>query len=195
MIVWDPEDVNKRIYINENVLLGEVVKIFQSMTIPVQMIDDVVQNLNRQTEDEINFAKAQLESLNRQLGTLLLRGERLLDMKLDGQIDGEIYDRKRKEIEEEIKKTRVGIERHQTIDQGFKRYVRSAFSLASRVHELFQNATLFEKRELMSCVFSNIILNGKNPCISLKKPFHLMVNLSYCADWLPGRDSNPRPID
>ncbi len=123
--------------------------------------------------------------MNRQFGQLLLRGERLLDMKLDGQIDGEIYKRKRKEIEEEIKKTRAGIERYQTIDQGFKKYVISAFSLASRVYELFQNANLFEKRELMSCVFSNIILNGKSPCISLKKPFNLMVNLSQCTDWLP----------
>jgi len=82
--------------VNEKVLLDEMGKIFQSMTIPVKMIEDVVENLNRHTEDGINFAKAQLDSLNRQLGNLLSMGERLLDMKLDGQIDAEIYDRKRK---------------------------------------------------------------------------------------------------
>ncbi len=186
LIVWDPEDTTKKVYINENILLGEVNKIFQSMTIPVSMIEDIVQNINRQTEDEMNFAKAQLESLNRQLGQLLLRGERLLDMKLDGQVNSEIFDKKRKEIDEEINKTRAGIERHQTIDNGFKRYVISAFSLASRVYELFQNANLFEKRELINCVFSNIILNGKNPDICLRKPFDLMVENAGCDDWLRG---------
>lgn len=185
LIAWNPEATTKKVWVNEKVLLDEMAKIFQSMTIPVKMIEDVVENLNRQTEDEINFAKAQLESLNRQLGNLLTRGERLLDMKLDGQIDGEIYDRKRKEIEEEIKKTRAGIERHQTIDNGFKKYVISAFSLASRVYELFQNANLSEKRELINCVFSDIILHGKNPRFSLREPFHLMINLGECTDWLP----------
>ncbi len=47
LITWDPENPTKRLYINENVLLDEVSKIFQSMTVPVKMIEEVVENLNR----------------------------------------------------------------------------------------------------------------------------------------------------
>ena len=185
LIAYNPENPNKKIWINENTLLEEVESIFKSMKLPVDMVQRVIKFVNEESNKEIEIQKNKLNELNRTIGQLESRASRLIDMKLDGHIDQESFEKKKKELDEEIKKAQAGIELYQIGDEGFKKYVIDAFSLSSRVHELFTKADLFEKRNLINCVCSNIILNGKNPCISLRKPFNLMVNLGGCTEWLP----------
>lgn len=184
LIAWNPESNTKKVWVNENVILDKVKEIFKSMTIPTETIEKVIKTVNDKCNEEINFSKNQITQLNRQLGQIKTRSDRLIDMKLDDQIDAATFERKKREIDEEMNRLKESITLHEMTGDGFKKYVIDALSLSSRVYELFEKGNLSEKRELINCVFSDIILNGKNSHLALRKPFNLMVNLSVCSDWL-----------
>ena len=67
--------------------------------------------------------------------------------------------------------------------------------MASRAYDLFERSTIEEKRQLIGYVFSNLEMKGATLRYTLKKPFNLFVDLASYKEWLPGPDSNQRPID
>ncbi len=89
----------------------------------------------------------------------------------------------------------VEIEMHDNADTHFKETLTTAFYLASKSYDLFICSKNDEKRRLINFVFSNIQLTGKNVSYTLRCPFDIMAKMNHNEDWLPGRDSNPRPID
>ena len=109
-------------------------------------------------------------------------------MVLNNLITEEIYNIKKAEIEKEMKSTIVEIQLHEQADNNFKECLITAFYLASKSYDLFICSKNCEKREIINFVFSNIQLEGQKLGYSLRKPFDMMVNLSYCADWLPTID-------
>ena len=58
-------------------------------------------------------------------------------------------------------------------------------SLASRAYEIFESSKIAEKRQLINFMFSNLRMNGEKLRFSLKKPFHLMADLTSHHEWLP----------
>jgi site-specific DNA recombinase len=69
------------------------------------------------------------------------------------------------------------------------------FELASKAHDLFKSSELEEKRRIIALVFPNLEMNAAKLVFTLRKPFDMMMNVSHRKEWLPGKDSNLRPID
>ena len=79
-------------------------------------------------------------------------------------------------------------------DDGFNKNVMTIFELASKAHDLFKSSELEEKRRIIALVFPNLEMNSAKLVFTLRKPFDMMMNLSHRKEWLPGKDSNLRPI-
>jgi hypothetical protein len=84
---------------------------------------------------------------------------------------------------------------HHTADDSYRVTLSSLVSLMSRAYTLFQSSKNEQKRQLINFMFSNLKLEGVKLQYSLRSPFHLMVNPQSYEEWLPGPDSNQRPID
>ncbi len=111
------------------------------------------------------------------------------------RITKDIYDRKHTQLSARQQEINRLLEQHHSGNEQFKNALASLITLASRAYDLFESSTIDEKRQLIGYVFSNLKMKGATLRYSLKKPFNLFVELGSYQEWLPGQDSNLRPID
>ena len=74
-------------------------------------------------------------------------------------------------------------------DDNFKESLISLITLASNADALFAGSNNEEKRKILNCVFSNLMLKGATLCYELRKPFDMMVACDDFAKWLRLVDS------
>ena len=65
--------------------------------------------------------------------------------------------------------------------------------IANSAAELFPHMQNEEKRELISLVLSNPVIEDASVRYDYKKPFDMFVDMENIEKWRGGRDSNPRP--
>jgi len=195
LITWNPNDIKKKLYVPENDILRQVSDIFKSITVPKDMIDEITSYLQQSHEAEKQYHSNKINVLRKDEDNTQNKINRLLDLYLERSINEAVYNSKNKDLENQLAKVRAEKEIHQGADGDFKTTIVTAFNLANKASELFESSKTSEKRELINFVFSNLSLRGAKLEYALRKPFDMMVNLSSRADWLLGRDSNPRPID
>jgi site-specific DNA recombinase len=185
LMVWNPENPKKKIWVNENEVLEKIENVFKSMVIPKEMLEQIRTHLQGLHDDEKDYYKARIDDLNRRLALAHSKYDRLIDMNLEGSITGDIFAKKDKELKEEMANLKTDIAMNDIADEKFKTLVITVLELATQSYELFLYATLSEKRSLIDFVFSDITLTGRNLNYTLRKPFDLIVDLSKCEDWLP----------
>ena len=110
------------------------------------------------------------------------------------RITKDIYDRKHTQLVNRQHEVGTLLEQHHSGDEQFKIALTNLVSLASKAYDIFERSTNEEKRQLMGYVFSNLGLEGAKLRFSLKPPFNLFTDLTTYQEWLPGPDSNQRPI-
>ena len=64
--------------------------------------------------------------------------------------------------------------------------------IANSAAELFPHMQLEEKRELISLVLSNPLIEDASIRYDYKKPFDMFVDMENIEKWRRARDSNPR---
>ena len=116
-------------------------------------------------------------------------------MRLSKSITQDAYDKKATELKERQRQMNAELKIHNDADEQFGVTLTSLISLASKAYEIFESSKITEKRQLIAFMFSNLRMNGVKLLFDLKQPFNLMMNLRSHAEWLPGKDSNLRPID
>ena len=194
LISRDPQNPSKKVFVKEQDMLEEISQVFKSLQFPKDMLEEITKYLKTSHEAEKDYHAQKTKELHKQKQLADSKLNKLVDMVLNGLINEEIYERKKEEITQELISIKVEIEIHDQANDSFKEMLITAFYLASKSYDLFICSKTEEKRRLISFVFSNIQLKGKKLEYTLRKPFDMMVGLGTCKDWLPGRDSNPRPI-
>ena len=190
LIVWNPENQKKKVWVNEADILKEIGGVFKSMQIPKEMLEDVNEHLENSCNAEKEYHEEKMVLLRRQLKIAEGKTNKLLDSLLDedSSVTKDMFNRKNAEIQKEIANLRTEIAMHDVADEGFKVLAITVFQVASDAYDLFEYGTLSERRSLIDFVLSDITLTGKKLGYTLRKPFDLMVNLGTCPDWLPRVD-------
>ncbi len=70
-----------------------------------------------------------------------------------------------------------------TADEGFEITLDVLLDLTSCSHSLFESSSNKQKQQILQIIFSNLLLNGKNPYVTLAKPFDKFVNWSEFTSW------------
>ena len=181
----NPDNIKKYLYIREDEILKQVEAIFKSIQLPPALLKQITEHLKKSHESEVEYHKAKMGDINRELGQVQSRIEKLIGMHIDGAVDKILFDRKKAKLDEQMQILETDREMHKTGDSKFKDALITAFKLTTQAHDIFLYSKNEEKRQLINYVFSNLTLTGKEPCICLRKPFNLMVNLSEQPTWLP----------
>ncbi len=187
--------VTKKVYVKEQDVLAEVSNVFAKIKFPNEMLEIITDNLKKTHDFEQEHYQIKLSDIESRVKSEEQKQNRLLDALLNGSITQLIFANKKAEIEQNIANLERERAMYKSADKNFKNAVITAFQLASRLHDIFLVSKNCEKREIINFVFSKLELRGKNLEYTLRCPFDLMLENATCADWLPGRDSNPRPID
>ena len=195
LISHDPADPKRKIWTKEDAVLDQIRDVFRSIQIPEAVLAEIVDSLKKTHQSEKDYHQASVESLNKENWLITKRLDALLDEYLDKSITKDMYDRKHGQLIQRRQEIQEMLERHHAGDEQFRIAVSTLVSLASKAGQIFDRSTTDEKRQLIGYLFANLEMKGSNLCYTLKNPFNLFVDLASYQEWLPGQDSNLRPID
>jgi site-specific DNA recombinase len=191
LITYDPENINKKIYVKEKPVLQEIEAIFKSMQLEPEMLKEVTGYIKNTAVNEKEIYQKHIRELKCEYTKTLTKLNNLNDLFLEGLFDKDTFQTKRQELTEQRDKTLDKIELHNKADDNFQETMIRLIELASGAYEAFKGSKASYKNKLIKLVFSNLKLNGWKLEYSLRPPFNGFVNLGKNSEWCGWRDLNP----
>jgi site-specific DNA recombinase len=129
--------------------------------------------------------------------------------KLDGYVSVGFFDRKSVDWRAQQAEILRKIEQHQNANCSYLEEGVRLLELGQKSVKLYEKQEMKEKRRILDFVFSNCLWKDGTLVPNYRKPFDILAltNSAYQKQkatsraksglseiWLPGRDSNPRPI-
>ena len=155
----------------------QLIPYFDQITIRNKRIAEWIKKaLKESHKDEIEYHNKAIEELNRRYEQIQRRLNILYDDKLDGKIPPEFYEQKFKQYTREKEEIVSSIEKHSNAQTKYFELGISILELSQKAKEIYQKATIEEKRTLLSLVFSNLYLNEGKLTAFYTKPFEILAN-------------------
>ena len=89
----------------------------------------------------------------------------------------------------------IEMSEHSKADYEYQNTVATVISVARRAKTIFDNSSEpARKRQFLNYILQNPTVNGKKLYFTIASPFNLVLELADSPNWLPGQDSNLRPI-
>jgi site-specific DNA recombinase len=182
--------VCKREYVNEERLLEPIYKNLEKFgTIKEEAQKELVEELRKTTEAEIEFHKAQINRIRKEYEEIKAKDNRLLELFLDGNksITKETYDKKHQEFQDKLQLLNIQLEEYTKADYDYQTTVSTVISIARRAREIFENCSEpSEKRAFLNLLLQNPTLKAKKLDFELASPFNLVLELADGPTWLRG---------
>ena len=109
------------------------------------------------------------------------RIERLLDLRLDGSITGDEYDKKLNELKKQQYRLNIELEEHTKADHQYHIHVGVVLDLSRRMGQIFESSEVQEKRAILNYVLQNPTVEGRTLLYDLKKPFDVVLELAHAS--------------
>ncbi|MBN8827132.1 MAG: recombinase family protein [Sphingobacteriia bacterium] len=180
-------------HLNENKILSQIEEVLKGMKIPENILANLNEELKNSSDKEHNHQIQESQKLQNQYQTIQNRVKRVRELYLDAEISKEEYDDMMTELQAERHNVEVRLQRLSHADDNFNKSIATIFALASKAHNLFKSSELEEKRRIINILFPNLQMDSEKLVFTLRKPFDMFINAKDRQEWLPGRDSNPRP--
>ena len=144
--------------------------------------------LRSQTRDAQQDAREQREHLQRQLTKIIEQQDRLLNLRLGEEIDGELFAKKQRELRDREADLKLKMEiadrsHHETADLAAK-----VFELSQSLTEKWLTADYCEKRRILEIVCLNLVLDDVSLCVEMRKPFDVLakglISEESRGDWI-----------
>jgi len=171
--------------------LGEVIK---GITIDDGIFDWLSQALKESHRDEKAYHDAAISTLQVQYTKLQRRIDQAYTDKLDGKIPEDVVLRKIGEWREEQSEVLAQIRSHHGANRNYLEEGVKLLELANKAYSLYRSQPAHEKARLLRLVQSNCAWDGVTPRPEYRKPFDVLAKGLSSKNWLPGQDSNLRPI-
>ena len=142
------------------------------------MLSWVQDALKESHAGEIAFREKSSAELERRYQTATQRIDKLYDDKIDGRISTDFYDKKLQQYKKEQEETLDSLNRHRNANLKYFEMGVAVLQIAEEARDTYlkPRRTVEQKRTLLSFLFSNPKINGKNVEISYQKAFKLIHN-------------------
>lgn len=184
----------KKEYVNENDLLKPIYKVLNKFsTITKDVQDDLIAELRKSTEAEVEFHKNQVNRVHEDYQKIKNKDNRLLEMYLDDDksITKDIYDKKHQEYADKLQFLEIELSEHREADYEYQTTMSSVISVARRAKDIFENCSEpMQKRAFLNYLLHNPTVKEKELCFSIASPFNLVLELADEPNLLRGQDSN-----
>lgn len=180
----------KRVYTNENEFLKPVREVLSNIKLSDEQIQQIVTYLKESHQNQSRYHKEQVKSLQRKYDTCQVKLDRLLDLLIDGNISQDAYEQKQTELTLKQKDLNCKLDELTNANESYHITAKTVLSLAQRALELFESSEVPQKRQLLSFLLQNSVVDGKNLEFELRKPFDTMLDVKGYPILLRGQDSN-----
>jgi predicted amino acid-binding ACT domain protein len=162
--------------VTEAELDNQVLALFDQMRIG----DDAVREWFRavlvaQTKDSQADSRAQRTELQRQASLLVAQQDRLLNLRIENQIDEETFVRKQTELRDRLGSIKMQLD---AVDRSHDENAELAikvFELSQTLRRQWLTANYAAKRKILEIVCLNCRLNDVTLCPQMRKPFDVLV--------------------
>ena len=178
-----------RIRVREASLDDQVLALFARIKVQDEKIRDWIADVLRaRTRDTQRQRKDQVAELQRQLATVKEQCDRLLNMRLLGEIEADTFASKSTELRDRESRLALEIEasgrqRSEHADLAVK-----AFELSQALAEKWLAAGIDEKRQLLEIICLNLQMDGENLVPDIRKPFDILAegftSMNTRGDWI-----------
>ena len=118
--------------------------------------------------NEIKDSETQIQNKREQLS-------KLLQLRINEEVDKEEYSKHKNRIENEIKELQGYSSTQQTTDKDWRELMEKALDIARFAKENFDKASPTTKAQIMRSLGSNFLLNGESLGITIEKPFEILI--------------------
>ncbi|PJB72082.1 MAG: hypothetical protein CO093_03745 [Alphaproteobacteria bacterium CG_4_9_14_3_um_filter_47_13] len=194
-------------YVKEEELERQFGEALKKLRFDDDVLDWVCQTLKESHADKRQYHEETLSRLQGECNRLETRIDGMYVDKLDGKISESFFEEKSKAWREEQKKILAKMDKLQNASQTYIEEGIQLLELAQNAGFLFMKQSAHEKRRLLNMMVSNCIWKNGLLTVNYKQPFDMLAefitdlnsqkgeNMLEIGKWLPGQDSNLRPID
>ena len=190
-----PCDEHKH-YMREIYLEEQFAKVLDGIKFSERKVELMYQSAKEELENQSDYYKKTLETLQKELQSLKSKESRLLDAFVDEQIPKEVYDERVLSLNNQKVSLKKEIARVEKQQPAFRlEPTKDVFLRASRAKKEFLKADDSQKREILENLCWNLSFQNKKVAqVSLKSPYDIMFRAPKNAPisiLLGDRDSNP----
>ena len=170
----------------------------------------IIKALKESHTDQQKYHEETLVRLQAEYKKLQNRIDAIYVDKLDGEISIDFFEKKSQEWRYEQRRIMDSIEQLEDASQSYITEGVQLLELVQKAYDLFIKQSAMEKRRLLNFMVQNSFWDTGSLRVEWKQPFDMLMefslkdevgkvsdndNLTIPEKWLPGQDSNLRPID
>ena len=164
--------------IEEKELERQIIEILERITIPPEFCRWAIKQLKIEARKEMEDRNRILENQRKAYERCIKKIDALIEMKMNGEITQEEFLRKKAELEKEKLRLQELLNDTDKRVSDWLEKAEKVFNFALEAKKKFENGTLEEKRLILACLGSNLLLKDKKLIISIEKPLILMEKAS-----------------
>lgn len=179
--------------VREEELVRQFGAVLQQVRIPGELAGKLATVLRESQADKEKFARTALLRLQQQQLLLRSKLDRVYEDRLREAIPEELWSAKSAELQEELRRVRADMERHETASQACETAGLQILELAQTAYSSAVAKNPHEQARLVRTLVSNSTFDRGTLTPAYIKPFDVFARGSESGDWLLGLDSNQQP--
>ena len=159
---------------------------------PKSVVEKLVACLDEEIYKDHKMEIESKKALDRQIAGFAKKESRLIDLFTGGSITQDLYTKKLTEYRQDKKKLEERLTDYSHLTkQGLitLKYLAGLLLMSDQIWNFLNND---KKQQVLKLLCSEILLDGKNVDISIRKPILALAKIGSCQVWLGWLDSNQR---
>lgn len=170
-------------WLREEEITEQLGKVFKSMQIPKNIVQEMTQTLKEVHEQKIEFHTHEFDELTKEQKQLNKMMDNLYLDKLKGSITDSAYDKFYKSLREQLDDVNIRFSQLQEAEDNYYITAKYILDLSNRAYDLFVSSEVEERRQLIKLVLSNLRLDGEKVLYDTIKPFDVIINFADDQAW------------
>lgn len=165
-----------RIRVREEQIDQQVLALFDKIRIQ----DDAVREwfravLASQTRDQQHETRSQREELQRQVTMVLNQQDRVVNLRIDGELEADVFAKKQTELRDRLASLKLQLDAIDRSNDEMADLVSKVFELSQTLREKWLTADYHCKRRILEIICLNFRLGDATLCYEMRKPFDVLV--------------------
>ena len=171
-------DCKRRTYLKEKHAEEIFLNVLKRLQLSDEGMEIVQEQVREQVKRQTEINADRIQEVQKRINLINARLNKMFDMFLDGELEETFYNKKRGEFQYEIDllNTQLTNLNNSTID--ILEFSRKTLELFKKTPLLYLNGDIETKRELIKLACSNLLYDGENLTIIIKKAFQPLVNIA-----------------
>ena len=181
-------------YIREEALLEQIKETILKIYVPQEGKDIVYTKLCEFAAMESKASSPVSVQIEAKLREYDAKIERLTDLFVAHEITKEEYQAKKAKLLNEKQDAKDILDKSRTISGGWLEQAKQLLTTCHSAGSVARQGNPSVQKGFLKIFGSNFILKNASLLFTIRKPFNLVEKRASCPMWLPGLDSNQRPI-